>query len=598
LTVKRLPVLQQISRVEENAPMGRFSLFNYIVPAAAVLLGLSWLMPLHFLPWLSWHSEILSFLAVLVMAWFGLVSLIKEKEDSSKTIYFPATALPFVALALMTGIQAATGQISFWGDVLILWFYMALCVICAILGYGARRPRKAFELKANDEVGLNSALTTLASILVLGAFISAIVAYAQIFELWQGSALINRMSFRRPGANVAQPNHLATLLLMGMVSVLYLYESGKLKALPSGLIFLVLSFALAMTESRTGVLSFLSVSGWWLIKKRQINFKASSWLIAFGGVGFLGMFWTWPSLYDFIFQNSGIETKVNTEAGTRLVVWPQLLEALSQRPWLGWGLGDVSEAHNAVAHAYEISEPFSYSHNILLDLALGVGVPIALLIALTASAWLWRHMRHANRLPIWFCLALAVPFTVHSMLEFPFAYAYFLVPVMFALGALENMAGTKPAFCISARAAVPLLFGISFVMAWSAVEYFVIEEDFRIARFEALKVGQTPSDYQRPDVVLLTQLDILLNGARIIPKPHMAAEELEIAKKAALHYPWTATQNRYALSLALNGNTEEAIRQLRVMRALHGKKKYQEIKANWDALAQDKYPQLRDLNLP
>ena len=40
------------------------------------------------------------------------------------------------------------------------------------------------------------------------------------------------------------------------------------------------------------------------------------------------------------------------------------------------------------------------------------------------------------------------------------------------------------------------------------------------------------------------------------------------------------------------------MRQLRVMRALYGEKMYQEIKANWSALAKDKYPQLRELKLP
>ncbi len=37
-----------------------------------------------------------------------------------------------------------------------------------------------------------------------------------------------------------------------------------------------------------------------------------------------------------------------------------------------------------------------------------------------------------------YCLALTLPVAVHSMLEVPFAYAYFLVPVMFAVGALEG----------------------------------------------------------------------------------------------------------------------------------------------------------------
>ena len=85
---------------------------------------------------------------------------------------------------------------------------------------------------------------------------------------------------------------------------------------------------------------------------------------------------------------------------------------------------------------------------------------------------------------------------------------------------------------------------------------------------------------------------------RIVPKPGMGSEELELSKKVALRYPWTATQNRYALSLALNGYPDEAVRQLRVMRALHGEKAYQRLKESWTALADEKYPELRLLPFP
>ena len=543
----------------------------------------AWMVPLHFLPWVSWHSEALAFLAVILLSWQGVFGT--AKKTLSSTISFPVTALPLVALVLLIGLQGATGLITFWGDALMFTLYVLTCIACMALGYASSTEQKAY--------------TMLAGILLLGAFLSALVAFVQAFELWEASAWISRMpQLRRPGANMGQPNHLATLLLMGTVSLLFLYESRKLKALPSVLIFLVLGTALAASESRTGVLSFLLLSGWWFAKNKRVGFRLSPWVIALASIGFLGLFWAWPSIFTFTQQSSGLGAEVNTKAGLRLVVWPQLLEALAQRPWWGWGLGQIPEAHNAVAHAYTVSEPFSYSHNILLDLALGMGVPLTALLLLVTGVWLWRRARAANQLLPWYCLAVALPVAVHSMLEFPFAYAYFLVPVMFALGALEGMAGGKPVLRIGVRPMAAVLLGVSILGAWSVVEYLRIEEDFRVARFEALRLGQTPDGYQKPKMILLTQLGALLEGARISPKPGMSPDELALSKKVALRFPWTATQNRYALSLALNGNPEEAVRQLHVMKALHGEKTYQEIKANWNTLAQDKYPQLRELTLP
>lgn len=561
------------------------------------ILGLSWLVPLHFPPWVSWHSEILSFFTALLLAWHGVFSTVKK--DRQGVISLPVTVWPLVALAFIAVIQGATGLISFWGDVSVFGLYVALCVISLILGFASNPQAQSLRTEAHDGSSRNLALTFLAFTLTVGAFASAVVAFVQVFDLWEHASWINRMpQLRRPGGNLGQPNQLATLLLMGVASLLFLYESGKLKALPSVLVFLVLCTALAATESRTGVVSFLMLSGWWFLKNQRVDFHVSPWAVALSVVGFLALYWVWPSIFSYVQLSSGFGVEVNTAAGSRLLVWPQVLEAVAQRPWWGWGIREVSEAHNAVAHAYAVSEPFSYSHNILLDLAVGVGVPLTALLVLVTGVWLWRRVRTANQLLPWYCLAVALPVAVHSMLEFPFAYAYFLVPVMFSLGALEGMAGVKPALRLGVGSAAALLLGVSLVAAWSVLEYVAIEEDFRVARFEALRLGQTPVNYQRPDVILLTQLGALLEGARISPKPGMKAEELELARKVALRYPWTATQNRYALSLALNGNPEEALRQLRVMRAMHGEKIYKEIKANWTTLAQEKYPPLRDLKLP
>jgi hypothetical protein len=274
------------------------------------------------------------------------------------------------------------------------------------------------------------------------------------------------------------------------------------------------------------------------------------------------------------------------------------VQAILLRPWFGWGVGQVSTAHNAVVDAFPVSEPYTYAHNIGLDLALGVGLPLTLLFVLVVGVWVWRRVHAVKQLKPWYCVALMVPVAVHSLVEFPFAYAYFLVSVMFALGYLEADLGSKPVFRFSAKSMVVGLFIGTGAFIWLAVEYMGIEEDFRIVRFEAVRFGQTPSGYERPTVYLLTQLDALLHGGRIVPRRNMPVQEIELARAVALRFPWPATQNRYALSLALNGNQTEATRQLRVMRAQHGKKSYENIKQLWVKMAQEKYPQLGEVQMP
>ena len=563
----------------------------------AILLFLAWLMPSHFLPWTSWHSEVIVFFAVFLCACISVFKLLPAKN--ARQLKLPYLVLPFLMMAVTAVVQAMTGLMTFGGDAFVFVSYSVMCILCLAFGFASNKQTQTPETAVGAGSASDSSLTLFAFALILGSFASVMVALVQVLELWPDSAWINRMpQLRRPGGNLAQPNHLATLVLMGIASLVFVYESGKLKKTPSILILLTLCIGLAITESRTGVLSMLLLSCWWAIKKNKISAGVSSWLVFLTVTGFLVFFLAWPSILIFIQQSSGVSAEVNIKAGIRLVVWPQLLEAMSHRPLWGWGLGEVAKAHNSVAHNYLVSEPFSYAHNILLDLALGIGIPLTAIVVLLAGIWSWRRIGHVANMRTWYCVAVVLPLAVHSMLEFPFAYAHLLAPALFAVGVLEGRLKPAAGFVINVRFAAVFLFVISVLASWSAVEYLEIEEDFRIARFEALKIGQKPANYVAPNVILLTQLKALLTATRISPKPRMSPDELDIVRKTALRYPWSAPQNRYALSLALNGNRDEAIRQLKVIRAIHGEKVYLSIKNHWIELGDTQFPQLKLIPIP
>jgi hypothetical protein len=336
---------------------------------------------------------------------------------------------------------------------------------------------------------------------------------------------------------------------------------------------------------------------WCLVGRARAGLRIAPWVTAIAAAGFLALFWTWPLLMSSsasFFPGS----QVDTRPGMRLIVWPQLLEAVMLHPWWGWGLQGVSKAHNAVVSSYATSEPYSYSHNIVIDAALAMGLPLAAVFVLAAAAWTVRRISSARSLLPWYCLAATLPVAVHSMLEFPFAYAYFLAPVMFLVGVLASTSDGRPRLRVGAAPVASGLMLVTVLGLWSVIEYLRVEEDFRVVRFEWMHIGETPSDYVRPKVYLLTQLDAMLRVARLVPHPGMSADEMELAKQVALRYPWTATQNRYALSLALNGNSAEALRQLQVIKTMHGEGVYSSIRETWQKLATTKYPSLSRLDLP
>lgn len=547
----------------------------------------------HFLPWNSWHNEVLAFASILLLS--GM--LVKDCLDHGKrTIFLPMMGWPIGLLCVVAAIQVSTGRILFMGDAVVLSFYFLLCLLALMLGYAATSSDGRGSTSGTDLVD------KFAVLLVVGGMCSAIVALVQALDIWEFAGWITRLqSLRRPGGNLAQPNQLATLLLFSVASTAYLFESRRLSVLVALPIAAVLLFGLSVTESRSGVLGLLLMAAWLFAKRRRLGFSlsvpaVSLWLVLFGLC-----FWFWPTCFNVIQEGgwtASTVTQVNTSDSGRFAIWQQLWQAILIRPWFGWGLREVSSAQNAVIHAYSESLPVTYAHNIVMDLAVGIGLPLTLLLVGVALVWLWRRASVTNDRLTWYCIAVALPLGVHSMLEYPFAYAYLLAPVMMLLGAME--ARLAPGWGVRIRwwPAATAWVLISAAMVWSVIEYIPIEEDFRILRFEAMHVGQTPRDYERPHIVLLTQLDALLHGGRIVPKTGMSADELEVARKVALRFPWPATQNRYAQSLALNGNPDEAIRQLRVMRVLHGEAAYAQVKAGWTLLANEKYPQLQTLKLP
>jgi hypothetical protein len=492
-----------------------------------------------------------------------------------------------LCLAVLVGIQYGAGQIFFGGEALVLVLYVQLALIAIAVGQSnARDPDWPL---------------TLAFALLFAALGSAYIALAQALWVWPDSGwMLSLSGYRRAGANLGQPNLLGTLLVMGAASLLYLAQRLNIARSIVSLLFLLLIVGIGVTESRTGLLSSLALAAWW-VARRSVFPSMFRWLrVVVCIVVLVSWTWIWPDVLVSFHEVVAVSAEVvpRTAIGSRWVVWPQLWEAVWMRPWLGWGLRGTSTALSSVLDGSSLSEPFTYAHNVVLDMAIGMGLPLTAIALAALSIWAWARIRRAHSTEGWFAVALLVPFVVHSMLEYPFAYAYLLVPGMLAVGMLDHLGTKEPRRKISKNFVACFLVVFGSLLAGVTLEYKEIEEDFTVARFEALNVGKTAAEYKRPDIVLLTQMRALLEAMRATPQPNMPLETLELLRATASRFPWEPVQNCYALSAALNGNLAEAHRQLNVMRAMRGRVRYEAIRVQWDDLARKKYPQLREFAWP
>jgi hypothetical protein len=489
------------------------------------------------------------------------------RQRWSGTVVLPRELWLTLLLVAVLGAQWALGRIQWFGQAAIIGLYLTTAMISMSFGWleAISRPMGHGRVAAGE---------WLAWTLLVAGLLSLAIALIQVLDIWQGQTMVLRLPHnRRPGGNVGQPNHLATLFVMACAAVAYLQMLRRIG--PQFLLLLSVLFAagIAITESRTGLLAMVVLCVWWAWKRPDGVHVPSRFWACVPSAAAVALFVAWPATYQ-IWDGSmlavaeGIERLATSTGDSRLVLWSQLLQASLIRPWFGWGLRNTAEAHNAVAHLGDFSAPFSYSHNIVLDLAIWVGWPIALFAVFTTCWWGANRIRSCSSALPWFGMGILLPFGLHSLLEFPFAYAYLLVPAMIGVGYL---ASAHP----RARIAMPVpIAGVAILITaviavWSVVDYLRAEDDFRVSRFEMLRIGPPPVD-PPPKLLLLGQLGDMLASSRLVLKPDMDTRELDLLRSAALHNPWSGPQYRYAHALALNGQSHEAKRQLAVLKAQHG----------------------------
>jgi O-antigen ligase len=570
----------------ETPRKGRFAFaLLFGVLGCLALLG-GWLAPNHYPPWTSFHNEASTFAA--------LVAFCVATVASQKALTFPKAPLVFLALTVLVWLQWASGQIMFTGDAIVSSLYL--------VGFGL-----AWWLGANSiSTSRNSdaLVSLLALLLVIGAALSILVAVLQWQRLestW-GIFAAGRGPTMRPFGNLAQPNHLATLALMGVAFSCVLYVQGHLKKWQVIGLVAYLSFGVILTESRTGMLGafVLGVFFLWCGKR---SWGLGGWkVIALWWLALLILAFLWAPLNEAMLLQPARDAAM-TQDDARMVMWKQSIAAIGHSPWLGYGWRQTVVGQKIGADTVMGSLATDYAHNAVLDILLWVGIPLGTLLLVLAGGWLIKTARRVDCPLQCLMFASALPFFVHSMFEFPFAYSYFLFPVGWTLGALS----ARLDICVTEKnvenpwrhwISASFLFVFATLCVLVAQEYFEAEEDYRVMRFELRRLGSTPIHYAAPQLVLLTQLDETLKVGRMVPYPGMSARDIERLRIANASQAWATLHLSYAVALALNGQPEEATYQLRNLRALYGPETYKQVSELFLRVQAKQYPQLAVVKLP
>jgi len=150
---------------------------------------------------------------------------------------------------------------------------------------------------------------------------------------------------------------------------------------------------------------------------------------------------------------------------------------------------------------------------------------------------------------------------VHSMLEYPLHYLFFLLPFAFVLGYADERQLRMPSGSMASLLIGFVAVGAAALTARMWVDYKSVERLYYIS-----DDGARQATYQQ--YLASGQLLLIPYGTLAIASSaaitYGVAQIMTALEREAVHlYPGPATVQRYALALALQGKTDEAVTQVR-----------------------------------
>lgn len=366
-------------------------------------------------------------------AWGGVAALMFANAPRMRISLAPV-APTVVALLLM---MAAAGASALWAQLpsslalhaiaLLLSTMLLLLVGCA----------------ARQSGDLDALLSQLCLGCVVAGVLSAAVGAVQVFApQWADGDWIARSTVvGRAVSNMRQPNHLASLLMWSCVAVIWLGEARRLRREFVWALLGLFVFTVVLSASRTGMLGVVILALWGLLDRRlgrasRLALLCTPLMLAFSW-WLLGL-WAGSSGHAF-----GAATRLSAEGAgspSRLAILANAWELVKQNPLTGVGWGEFNLAWTMTPFPQRPIAFFDHTHNLPMQLMVELGLPLALLVLGLLGWSLWRAFRASRRETGSTAVALRCAFMMvlmiglHSLLEYPLWYAYFLLPTALFLG--------------------------------------------------------------------------------------------------------------------------------------------------------------------
>ena len=322
-----------------------------------------------------------------------------------------------------------------WGLALQALAMTAAAALAAVVGSTAVRAGYGPEVFRAFCVG----------VLVAGVA-TAFVATVQVYvPQWCDGAWIAQSSIPgRAVGNLRQPNHVASLLMWSVVGLVWLGEVRTLGRISTVALGIVLLLGVVLSGSRTGWLG-VGVLLLWGALDRRLSSPTRLMLVLAPAV-FAALWFgvtEWAHLSNRVFGGESQLSKADISS-SRFGIWSNTVALIAQNPWTGVGWGEFNLVWSMTPFPGRPVAFFDHTHNLILQLAVELGLPLAALVLALLGWALWRAWVDAHgpdtsdgaatsSMPRT-AFAMVLMILIHSLLEYPLWYSYFLLPAAFAFG--------------------------------------------------------------------------------------------------------------------------------------------------------------------
>jgi len=381
----------------------------------------------------------------------------------------------FGVVAAVVGLQTLSGQIVYASQGIVTVAVLLGAALLAGLGLAAAQ----CDAQRSQMQSLRPWLDAAAAGLLLQGLLQVAFGLLQ-FALWQLPAwtawlaahwpaysdIVSYPSTGRVFGNLRQPNHYATAVALGLAGLAW--WAPRLRAGAVWLAAVGMSWALVVCGSRTGMvqaavasmLVLIAVRGAWRDRRWAalvaVPLLYAAWWLALRAADTLG----WISFLD------AVTRQIDQPVNARALIWRNAWQVFTHLPWfgagwgqLGWGLQHAA-IHGAL-HPLPLDN-IDNAHDLLLQLLAETGLVGTVPAVLVALAWLWRALRgwmRAGRAapqapsPLPLTAWMGVAFIgLHSLVEYPLWYLYFLWIFAFLAGWMEAGDGGQATPLAAARA--------------------------------------------------------------------------------------------------------------------------------------------------